>query len=100
MLAVELQLTTLTDRSVALDPSFQSFTAELLPNVVDLQAIIPPPKDVVLGDSHILPLLNSAVEERLFIKSKALPAVEKEFMTPTPRYAVVVLFIPNQDMDR
>ena len=43
---------------------------------LDLHAIIPLPKDAVL---------NSAVEERLFRKSKALPAVEKEFMTPTPR---------------
>ena len=52
---------------------------------LDLHAIIPLPKDAVLGDSHILPLLNSAVEERLFTKSEAMPAVEKEFITPTPR---------------
>ena len=52
---------------------------------LDLHAIIPLPKDAVLGDSHILPLLNSAVEERLFRKSEAMPAVEKEFITPTPR---------------
>ena len=52
---------------------------------LDLHARIPLPKDAVLGDSHILPLLNSAVEERLFIKPKALPAVEKEFITPTLR---------------
>ena len=60
----------------------QRGTKKILSMIVNLN------QESFLGslDLHtIIPLLNSAVEERLFIKPKALPAVEKKFITPTPR---------------